>query len=66
MCSHRQVWQNALHYEYSDGVLVTVTKLSVERWTLLTLNGHHLGYVAEGEGPPTYENGSEEVAVQNS
>ena len=27
----------------------TVKKLSVELWTLLTLNDHHLGSVAEGE-----------------
>ena len=24
---------------------------SVELWKLLALNGHYLGYVAEGEGP---------------
>ncbi len=31
--------------------------VSVEQWTLLILNGRHLAYVAEGEGPPIYENG---------
>lgn len=42
-----------MNYEYSDGVLITVTKLSVKRWTLLTLNGQSwLRTVAEGEGPP--------------
>lgn len=28
--------------------------LSVQRCARLTLNGCHLGYVVEGEGPPTY------------
>ena len=37
--------------EYPDGALKTVKKLSVELWTLLALNGGHLGYIAEGEGP---------------
>ena len=37
--------------EYPDGALKMVKKLSVELWTLLGLNGRHLGYVAEGEGP---------------
>ena len=40
-----------MHCEYPDGALKTVKKLSVELWTLLALNGRHLGYVAEGEGP---------------
>jgi len=31
--------------------LKTVKKLSVELWTLLALNGRHLGYVAEGKEP---------------
>ena len=39
---------NAVHYKYPDGALITVKKLSVDRWTLSTLNGRHLGYVAEG------------------
>ncbi len=47
-------------YEYPDGVLITVKKLRVECWTLHTLNGRHLGNVAEREGPPTYENGGQE------
>ena len=42
---------NAVHCENPDGALKTVKKLSVELWTLLALNGRHLGYVAEGEGP---------------
>src|SRR4029434_293262 len=29
----------------------TVKKCSVKRWTLLALNGRHLGYVAEEEEP---------------
>lgn len=33
------------------GVFITVKKLSVKHWTLLTLNGRNLGLVAEGEGP---------------
>ncbi len=37
------------------------SKSCVEHWTLLTLNGRHLGYVEEGEGPPTYENGGREL-----
>ncbi|MDF4966884.1 hypothetical protein P3578_24460 [Vibrio parahaemolyticus] len=40
-----------MHYEYPDGALKTVKKLSVELWTLLALNGRHLGYIAKGEGP---------------
>ena len=39
-----------MHCEYPDGALKTVKKLSVELWTLLALNGRHLGYVADGEG----------------
>ena len=39
---------NAVHYKYPDGALITVKKLSVDRWTLSTLNCRHLGYVAEG------------------
>ena len=34
-----------------DSALKTVKKLSVELWTLLTLNSPHLGYIAEGEEP---------------
>ncbi len=49
--------QNAVHFEYLDGILITVKKLSVECWTLLTLSGCHLGYIAEGAEPSTYENG---------
>lgn len=30
------------------GVLMTVKRLSVESWKLLTLSGCHLGYVAKG------------------
>ena len=37
-----------MHYEYLDGALKMVKKLSVELWTL---NDRHLGSVAEGEGP---------------
>ena len=48
--SHWEVCKNAVHCEYPDVALKTVKKLSVELWTLLTLNGRHLGYVAEGEG----------------
>ena len=51
MRSHCEVRQNAVHCKYPDVVLKTVKSLSVERWTLLTLNGRHLGYVAEGAGP---------------
>jgi len=40
-------------YKDPDDALKMVKKLSVKRWTLLTLNGCHLGIVAEGEGPPT-------------
>lgn len=45
-----------MHCEYPDSLLITKThkKLSVERWTLLTFNGCHLGYLAEGEGPLTH------------
>lgn len=32
----------------------TLKKLSVEQWTLVTLNKYHLGYIADGEGPATY------------
>ena len=32
-------------------VHLKLKKLSVELWTLLTLNDLHLDYVAEGEGP---------------
>ncbi len=40
-----------MHYEYPDGVLITVKRLSVEHWTLLTLSGRPLGYAVEGERP---------------
>ena len=44
MCVHTE------KYEYLDGALKMVKKLSVELCTLLALNGYHLRYVAEGEG----------------
>ena len=34
-----------------DVALKTVKRLSVKLWTLLALDGRHLGYVADGEGP---------------
>jgi len=52
--SHRQVCRHTVHYEYPLGALETAKKLSVKQWTLHTLNSRHLGYVAQGEGPPPY------------
>ena len=49
--SHWQNQQNSGHWKYPDGALQTVKKCSVKRWTLLTLNGRHLSYVAEEEEP---------------
>ena len=44
-CVHiDKVWPNAVHYKYPDAALEMVKMLSVERWTLLTLNGRHLCY----------------------
>ena len=40
---------NSVHWKYPDDALQTVQKLSVRQWTLLALNGRHLGYVAEEE-----------------
>lgn len=42
-----------------------VKKLKVKRWTLYTLNGCHLGYVAEGERPLTvfFQQRSDDVAL---
>ena len=40
---------NSVHWKYPDDALQTVQKWSVRRWTLLALNGRHLGYVAEEE-----------------
>lgn len=37
-----------------DGGFKMDKMVSIERWMLLNLNGHHLGCRAEGEGPPTY------------
>ncbi len=51
--------------KYLDSVLITVKKLNVERWTLLTLSGHHLAYVVEGKGPPPYENGGQGCSDPN-
>lgn len=53
-CLGHSYWQNqqkSWHWKYPDGALQTVKKCSVKRWTLLTLNGRHLGYVAEEEQP---------------
>lgn len=49
-CVHTEKY-GKMHCENPDVALKTVRKLSVELWTLLALNGRHLGYVAEGEGP---------------
>ena len=47
--------------------LKTVKKLSVELWTLFTLNGCHLGYVVEGKGPLfKQEMAAEDVVTENS
>lgn len=40
MCVHID---STVHFDFSAGALKTVKKLSVERWTLLTLNGLHIG-----------------------
>ncbi len=52
-----------MHYEYPDGVLITVKTLSVEHWTLLTLNGHILGYVAKGRDHQPMKMVAEEAAA---
>lgn len=44
------VWQHTVRDEYPDSVLITIRKLSVTGWILLTLNGRHLVYVKEGGG----------------
>lgn len=43
--------EHAVHYEYLDIALKTVKKLSVELWIFIALNGHHLGFVVEQDGP---------------
>lgn len=52
MPSPQYLWQKKLHCEVLDAVLKTTKNLSVERWTLLTLNGCHLVYVVEEAGQP--------------
>lgn len=42
-CVHTDKMENCSALEYSNGVLITVKKLSVESWTLLIINDHHLG-----------------------
>lgn len=39
-----------MHFVFLAGVLETVKELGLKRWTLLTLNGRHIGYVVEGAG----------------
>ena len=39
-----------MHWKYLGGALKTIKNLSMDRWTLFTLNGQHLVYVAEGAG----------------
>ncbi len=54
-CIHTDKYGNML---YPDDVLITVKNLNVKCWTLLILNGRHLGYIVEGTGPSSYDNGS--------
>lgn len=62
-----KVWPHAVDKEYPDAALKAVKTSSKERCTLLTLNGHHLCYVAEAARPPMYfqlvENGGGEAAA---
>lgn len=39
---HAYAKYGKVHFEYSDGALMTVKKWSVERWTLLTPKDRHL------------------------
>ena len=50
MRSHWRTSENSVLWKYQDGALITDKKSSVRWWTLLTLNGRHFAYVAEGEG----------------
>ena len=58
--------QNAVHHDYPEGELIAVKKWSVERRTLLALNGRHLGYVAEGEAPSTFVKMADEEADEEA
>ena len=46
--SKNRVCQNAVHWKYLGGALKTIYNFRVDRWTLSTLNGRHLVYIAEG------------------